>query len=202
MEIYIKAISDFTNEEYKKYFEMMSDTRKSAILRLRFDGDKKRSILGEALARKAISKKCNIAEKDILFHREDYGKPFCANADIHFSISHSKEMVACAISEKKIGIDIERMRKLETRIARISCTEKDLQYVFGFNGIPKEFDDGSLLRFFRLWTAKEAYFKFQGTGIVKLKDISYIDIEKLCKTKIDNDYMITVYEESNEQKEI
>ncbi len=195
MEIYIKAISDFLNEEYKEYYEMMDDTRKSAILRLRFDGDKKRSILGEALVRKAISKKCNMAERDILFRREDYGKPFCLNADIHFSVSHSKEMVACAISQNRIGIDIEKMRKLETRIARISCTEKDLEYVFGFNGIPKEFDKDSLLRFFRLWTAKEAYFKFQGTGIVKLKDISYIDIEKLCKTQIDKEYMITVYEE-------
>lgn len=195
MEIYIKAISDFSNAEYKEYYEMMDDTRKSAILRLRFDGDKKRSILGEALVRKAISKKCNMAERDILFCREDYGKPFCLNADIHFSISHSKEMVACAISQNRIGIDIEKMRKLETRIARISCTEKDLEYVFGFNGIPEEFDKDSLLRFFRLWTAKEAYFKFQGTGIVKLKDISYIDIEKLCKTQIDKEYMINVYEE-------
>ncbi len=194
MEIYIKSISDFTIEEYKKYFEIMSDERKAAILRLRFDGDKKRSILGEALARQGISAKCGILQEEILFGREDYGKPFCKNANVHFNISHSKEMVACAVSENKIGVDIEKMRNLETRITRISCTEDDLLFVFGFNGIPDEFDTESLMRFFRLWTAKEAYFKYCGTGIVKLKDVSYKDIEPFCKTETQGEYMITVYE--------
>ncbi len=195
MKIYIKSISDFSEEEYKEYFEMMSHERKNAVLRLRFDNDKKRSILGEVLARKGISKECNIKESEIFFGREDYGKPFCKNADIHFSISHSKEMAACAVSHNRIGLDIEKIRNMETRITRISCTESDLEYVFGFNGIPDEFDNESLIRFFCLWTAKEAYFKFQGTGIVRLKDVSYKNIAPFCKTETQGEYMITVYEE-------
>lgn len=195
MEIYIKAIYDFSEAEYEKYFEIMSEERKAAVLRLRFDGDRKRSVLGEALARQGISAKCGILEEDILFGREEYGKPFCKNADIHFSISHSKEAVVCAISDKKIGVDIEKIRNMETRITRISCTEQDLEYVFGTSVIPESFDDESLQRFFRLWTAKEAYFKYCGTGIVKLKDVSYKDIENFCQTHIHSEYIITIYED-------
>jgi len=195
MEIYIKAITDFSEEEYKKYFEMMSEERKKAVLRLRFEGDRYRSVIGESLARQGISKETGIEEADILFGREEYGKPFCKNADIHFSISHSKEAVVCAVSDRKIGADIEKMRNLETRIARISCTDSDLEFIFGSATIPESFNNESLFRFFRLWTAKEAYFKYCGTGIVKLKDISFKDIKDKCQMQVHGDYMITIYED-------
>ncbi len=194
MEIYIKSIIDFSEKDFRKYFEMMDDKRKNAIKRLRFPKDKKRSIMGEALARQGISLKCGMDEQEIRFSREESGKPFCENANIHFNISHSKDMVVCAISDNKIGVDIEKIRSLETRITRIACTENDLLYVFGSTNIPKTFDSQSLMRFFYLWTAKEAYFKYCGTGIVCLKEVSYEDIKENCQTQFHGEYIITVYE--------
>jgi phosphopantetheinyl transferase len=36
-----------------------------------------------------------------------------------------------------------------------------------------------LTRFFKIWTAKEAYFKQQGTGITDLKAVHYHDLAPL-----------------------
>ena len=192
MEIYKRSLSDFGESEYRRGFDMMSDERKAAVLRYRNEKDRKRSVLGEIMARQAISRVCHIAEEDILFGRTEAGKPYALNAAIHFSISHSKDMVVCAIHDECIGIDIEKIRPMDSRICHIACTERDMEYLFG-GRMEQEFDEESNIRFFRLWTAKEAYFKYCGTGIIGLKSVDYEALIPYCITTEEDGYMMTAY---------
>lgn len=192
MKIYKSNITQLSEKDYYDAFSMMDDQRKASVLRKKIENDRKRSILGEKLAREGISGMCGIAMENIEFGRTENGKPFAKNADVFFSISHCKEMVVCAVSENPVGIDVELLRDIDLKITKIACTELDKAYIFA-----ADTEEEQRLRFFEVWTAKEAYFKFYGTGISDLKKVSYVDIEPFCKTKIEEGFMITVYEGEN-----
>ena len=76
----------------------------------------------------------------------------------HFSLSHCREAVACAIADKPCGIDIESAgRKVSDSLIRYSMNE-------GEQAVIRESDDPQRT-FLRLWTQKEALLKLKGTGI-------------------------------------
>lgn len=88
----------------------------------------------------------------------DRGKPYFAAGNLHFSISHTKNFVFCALSDRPIGIDAEETdRDIDLRLAEkiLSPTEK-VQY--------DEAEDKrtALLTF---WVLKEAYAKYTGAGL-------------------------------------
>ncbi|HWQ58162.1 MAG TPA: 4'-phosphopantetheinyl transferase superfamily protein [Clostridia bacterium] len=85
------------------------------------------------------------------------GKPyFDAPGAPRFSVSHSGELWACAISRDRIGFDVECRKARDWRsIAErfFHPAERDLALAGG---------EGA---FFLLWTAKESYVKYLGVGI-------------------------------------
>lgn len=88
------------------------------------------------------------------------GKPLCDELP-GFSISHSGELVACALSDEgPVGLDVERLRPIEpARFARV------------FSAAEQAWIDGDSGRFFELWTRKEAAVKLSGEhGIAQLRD--------------------------------
>lgn len=195
MKLYKAYLSDFSQEEYNKYYSMLDPTRKKSVDRMKNPTDKRLSVLGESLARRAISNYFSVDEESIKFTRNENGKPSCVGLDIHFSVSHSKDIACCAISDKPIGADIEKIRFCEPRVAKFCCLESDLIYLFGQDKIPDSFDEDTLLRFFTLWTAKEAYIKLRGEKMANIKDFSYDDIKNKCQTVIENGYALTICRE-------
>ena len=192
MKLYISNSAFFSEADYNKYYDMMSDACKADIDRKKFFTSKRESVLGEMLARRGISELIGIDERDIVFNRTENGKPFAENADVYFSISHSKDYVVCAIDDAEIGVDIEQIRKVEIRITNISCTERDKEYIYG-ESEPDVFTPDMIDRFFEVWTAKEAYLKCKGTGMIDIKTISYEDVKPFCKKIEDSGYIITIY---------
>ncbi len=190
MKLYIANLSDFPESDYNETFNMMSDERKASVLRYRNENDRRRSVLGERLARKGISALFGISEREIEFARTEKGKPFAVNANAHFSISHSKDLVVCAVDDREIGVDVELIREIEMRVTKIACTEQDRDFIFEPHN-----ENERILRFFEVWTAKEAYFKYLGTGIEGLKTVDYSEIKPFCIQRREGDYIITVYRE-------
>ncbi len=190
MQIYQGKISEFSGEEYNKAFDLLSEERKQAVLRMRFEKDRKRSVLGEYLARKGISAQRGIPEKDVKILRTENGKPFCENLNIHFSIAHSKELAVCAVHDFPVGIDVEFIRPLDLRVTRFACTEGDLDFI---NTASTQTEKEYL--FFKLWTAKEAFIKFHGKVLADLKTVEYRDIKDNCQYFEQSGYIISVYSE-------
>lgn len=83
------------------------------------------------------------------------GKPYLENCSAYFSISHSGDYVLCALSEKEIGCDIEKIKEYNPRIPERFFTQKEIRRLG---------DDNKEL-FTRLWTLKESILKKDGTGI-------------------------------------
>jgi len=84
------------------------------------------------------------------------GKPYFAGNPLYFSLSHSKIMAVCAISDAPIGVDIEKLRPLEEKLPKRVLSHGELCWL--------QNQPETMACFFRLWTMKEAYVKFTGTG--------------------------------------
>ncbi len=198
MKWYKYDIRYLSEKEYNKWFALMNEDKRQKVERFCFEDDKKRSVAGEMLAKKAVAEWLDVSAEEIVLCIGKNGKPFAENTKVQFNISHSGNLVVCAVDDKPVGIDVEQIRNIELKIAKRIYTDDELFYLFGFCPSDDDFksspDDGMLLRFFELWTAKEAYLKYTGAGITEnLKTLS-VDSEKIQKEYID-DYVIAIYKD-------
>lgn len=128
---------------------------------LHVPADRWRSLLGYRLLKQAcqVLGAMDFCLDAVHFTRR--GKP-CAPG-IHFSISHSHRLVACAVSlHHVVGLDVEHIRPVDgARLVHMLSAEER-------RGIG---DD--TVQFFRLWTGKEAVAKAHGTGLADMGAIDF-----------------------------
>lgn len=88
----------------------------------------------------------------------DRGKPYWINSPWHFSISHTKHHVFCALSRKNIGIDAEETdRNLSMSLAdKILSPGEKAQW---------EAASDKRLALLTFWVLKEARVKLTGEGL-------------------------------------
>jgi 4'-phosphopantetheinyl transferase len=132
---------------------------------------------GEALAKRMLAEYTARPLQSIEIERTENGKPFAKGIPLHFSISHSGDLLCCALSRFPIGIDIELRREIRPDLARRLCAEGE--------------NSTDLLA---LWTAKEAYFKWLGTGIKDLKSITLQKIAPRLSQIKTKDYILSIYQ--------
>ena len=86
------------------------------------------------------------------------GKPYFTEGSWHFSISHSKNHVFCALSQKPIGIDAEELdRNINLKLADKILSPMERQ----------QFDEAAdqRLALLTFWVLKEANAKCTGDGL-------------------------------------
>lgn len=163
MLIYKCNISHVEEKELRIWFDAMNNERRNEVIKIKNSNKQALKIAADHICRSAISDFCGIVPNKIEFGKERFGKPYAKNLPVQFSISHSGNIAICAVSEKSVGIDIEKIRPVNPDVARRFATEKELDYI-------KANRNG----FFEIWTLKEAYFKYKGTGIgTDIKDVSF-----------------------------
>ena len=101
-----------------------------------------------------------------LYHMQDsqvytgeHGKPMIEG--LEFSLSHSGNLVVCAVSNKPVGCDVERLREAPRGVAKRCFSEGEQAYLSQFSEV--EYDR----EFFKLWTMKESYVKMTGEGMAQ-----------------------------------
>ena len=114
----------------------------------------KNSVEAEALLRCALGLTPQDAPLDMTIGEN--GKPACA--DVQFSFSHSGDMVACAVSDCPVGVDIEFSKKDGWPVAQRFFAAEEVELL-------RNSQDSAL--FYRLWTLKESYLKALGCGMTK-----------------------------------
>ena len=163
MKWYNFDIRDLTDEEYAYWHSLMNADKRRRVDRFRVIDDKKRTVAGEMLARKAVAEWCSVEPENITFAIGEHGKPYAVDLDVEFNISHSGDIVVCAVDDKPVGIDVEQIRPIDLSVAKRVCTEEELFYIFGHKPINADFayteDEEKLTHFFEVWTKKEAMYK-------------------------------------------
>ena len=88
----------------------------------------------------------------------DRGKPCFVTGNLHFSISHTKKYVFCALADRPVGLDAEEKdRNIDLRLAEKILSEPE-KIRFGAAADKR----AALLR---LWVLKEAAAKRTGEGL-------------------------------------
>lgn len=142
------------------------------------------SLLGILLAKTAIKQSFGVFFKDQSFAYEKKGKPYLSGyPDIHFSISHSGDYVACAACRRPIGIDLQIIRPFSKRAALRICSEAELEAL-----LKSEQKDSD---FTKLWTQKEAAVKQTGEGIFS-PNVKKCLFGKKIRSEIYEDYWISI----------
>ena len=184
-------IRDLSDDNYLHYYSLMSEEKKRRVDRFRFEDDKKRTVVGEMLARRAISKWCGVPEESIVFEIAEHGKPYAKDLNVEFNISHSADMVVCVVDDTPVGVDIEKIRPVDLNTAKRIFSEKEIQYIFECIPDVEDYNhylnDTVLQRFFELWTKKEAYGKLVGAGL-----FSESNVDPRLTTWIENGYCISI----------
>ena len=170
IKIYITTISetsfDGADKRLSEYRRVKSQRKKSGA-----------ASLAAGLLLDYALREYGLCERDMEYVENEHGKPFFKNCpDIKFSLSHSGEYAACAVSggngsstgsgspagngsSADIGIDAEQFgdSKHVLAIAKRYFTANEYEYVKNSSDIKAAF--------FRLWTRKESLLKAIGTGI-------------------------------------
>lgn len=155
--VYVYA-SEVTNlpdpRDFPEVMEGLTENRKEKTLRYLQAKDRKQSLGAGLLLKKVLQ--MHGADVDNIRLGAN-GKPELD--DICFNLSHSHEMVVCAVSEKAVGCDIEKIKKAPEKLAERYFCENEIIHLNKFQNEEKERE------FFRLWTMKESYMKMTGEGM-------------------------------------
>ena len=145
MKLYIAKSSELARLDG---VNLLSADRRAKLEKLNIFEDKQRCLAAGLLLRHVFGPRVG----DMVY--EEGGKPYLADGPF-FNISHSGEYVVLAVSEKPVGVDIEKLGQYKEKLARRCCTDEELLWL--------EAQDKS--EFYRLWTGKESIMKAVGKGL-------------------------------------
>lgn len=188
MEIYFMEVSDTSGSITNDLLGLVSEERQERAKKFRFDIDRKLSVYSELLVRYRVCKEFNLLNKEIVFTKNKYGKPFLLNKPtFYFNISHTRNALAVAFSNHEIGIDVESIKTVDFAIANRFFTSSERDYLFAHRN-PKR-------AFYEIWTKKEAYIKWMGTGLsTPLTAFNVLDhmIDSMIHTFETGKYLVSV----------
>ena len=132
---------------------------------------RRRFIAGRWLARTMLSGLMNCPAAEIPISLPSNGRPALgAGSPWSFNISHSGDVVACAVADVPVGVDVERVNSHRDMlgIARECFHPSEVEEVEArlFAGMQGEAAE----RFTVYWTLKEAYMKRLGRGLGSMRE--------------------------------
>lgn len=185
MKYYIKNFSCFSDEKQKEYLAFLDEEKLSQFNMTTNESRKKSLLISHGFLKETVSEEYDIDKKDLVFSVTESGKPFCkSHGDIHFSISHSGDYFAVAISEKEVGIDIQILKNPDDKLIGRVCCENEKLFVNASENKEKAFTE--------IWTKKEAYLKALGTGIDReLKTVDTTELDFI--TEYYDNFIVSVF---------
>jgi phosphopantetheinyl transferase len=106
-----------------------------------------------------LTKRIGLGGDDLTIIREKNGKPRFASLPYCFSITHSRDLCAVALSDRSVGIDLEFIdtsRNVEALSKRFFSADEHSRLLASENALED---------FFALWVKKEALAKLSGEGL-------------------------------------
>ena len=169
--IYVLDVSHISENELDIYLNRLSKFRRKKVNSLSKLTDKKLSV-GVGLLLDIALKQYGLNECDMTYRVNEYGKSEFENlTNIHFSISHSGNYAVCAISDNRLGCDIEKIGRVDMKIANRFFTKAECDRIKSLN-----FDEQKI-ELAKIWTVKESYGKAIGRGVYSVLGTDINDID-------------------------
>ena len=167
---------------------LLSDYRREKLARQKNPVLRKRSLCSERLLRYALRDQGFTLPGPLAIAAGDYGKPYLIDDSCRFSLSDSGSALLCALSDREIGADIQRLTPVNAALMRRFYTEAEQAYVLSSADRDAAYTE--------IWTKKESYCKASGKGLLlSLTSFSVTDkpiADRLLFGKR-GEYLISVY---------
>ena len=143
---------DIAGFDFDGALPLLSEQRREQALKFKYELGRKTCAMAYLLLCEGVRK-----ERPV-FEYGEHGKPsIIGHPDIHFNLSHCREAVICAVSDRPVGIDIESIREFKDSLVHYTMNEQEVEQI--------EQAERPNVEFIRLWTMKEAKLKLSGRGI-------------------------------------
>ncbi len=174
-------VSGVTEGQFSALLAMASPERKKRAVAYPKREDAACCLVAEAMLRYAFPHK----DPETL-QTEPGGKPYWKG--VHFNLSHSGPWVALAVGENPVGVDVECFRENRNveALAKRHFTPEEQAFV-----------GNSQERFLRIWTAKEARLKWDGTGLRTSLDSFRVLDDPMGKTWLLSGAVLTLWAEKH-----
>lgn len=116
------------------------------------------SLCGDGLSREMLGEALVVAPQSVIFTTNENGKPLTDGA--YFNVSHSGTLVGCVVSEREVGLDLEEIRAVPTRLGQTLQGQWE-----------------TAEEFWQLWTQREAALKCCGEALGAWKRAAAFDLQ-------------------------
>ncbi len=158
-QLYFLAVAQPFPAQEQALLALLSPEKRANVQNLRFDIDQKLSLYADVLVRCLACKALCVSNDALVFLQNPSGKPYLRDyPDLQFNVSHTRNAIAIALSNREVGVDIERVGKVDWLIARRYFTTAEIDWIEAGGAEADE-------RFYTVWTRKEAYLKWRGEGL-------------------------------------
>ncbi len=153
-----------------RWLSMLDSDEAARADRFHFAHDRETFIAAHALARAMLSEAAGLPTAAWRYVYGPFGKPeiapCCGDHGLHFNISHTRGMAACAVArDLELGLDVEatdRPTEIDGAMHYFAPEEAGI--------VQASPEERRRAQFFRLWTLKEAFIKATGEGLTRPLD--------------------------------
>jgi len=186
-------------DELTGFYDFLSDKEIHRSKRFRKKSDERTYVITHALVNRKISEILGTDFNKLSINYFDNKKPYVEGTNIDFNLSHSSDYFAFIISTYEnlyVGVDIELVKVNLDLVPIVNnyFHKNEISYILnsGSNNLTQQ------LRFYEVWTRKEAFLKMLGIGLSeKLSEIDMSPGEREIiiqdDNSFDNHYFINTY---------
>lgn len=147
--------------------DILSTEEQDKAVRFKREADRRRYVASHLALRKLLGGYLGLRPDLLRFQSEQFGKPVLDHGSEHgrlsFNLAHSGDLAVIGVTKRmRLGVDVELWRPdaISPDVLARFCSANRTEM------IDREVGEAKLRAFFREWTAKEAYLKAVGCGLV------------------------------------
>ncbi len=171
----VNSVNDYTvywgkanlyKDKLTFFLNRLSIEEQQRAKRFVFDADRLTYCVSHFLLRSALSDFLKVLYKKIEIRFIENSKPYINDIDVDFNLSHSKDYFCYSVVNKSvslIGVDIEVIKPIENLSSIVTNYMHSKEEAYILNKSISNYEQ--MLRFYEIWTRKEALLKMHGIGI-------------------------------------
>ena len=156
-------INNYDENKYNEFYNSLKSCDMARIKHYIRERDRRLFILSRILLIRLLKDNYSLDYCNLEIKYNSCNKPYIDN--IYFNISHSYDYAVVVSSDKRIGVDIEKIREVDINIINYFCTNSEKSYILNSKNKYK--------CLFEIFCLKEAYFKMLGTDLSNIRDIEF-----------------------------
>ncbi|MFZ4238127.1 4'-phosphopantetheinyl transferase family protein [Streptomyces murinus] len=169
LELYLTEVGSQDDRSLLRAQELLDAQERARARAFRRPRDRDAYVIAHATLRALLSPLLGVPADELPLMREPcagcggpHGRPALRTSGVHFSLSHSGDLVLVALAGAPVGVDVEGVATVEAvRSAQCALHAAEVAELARLPAHERQ------AAFTRTWVRKEAYLKGLGTGLVR-----------------------------------